>query len=145
MTEREGFVVALDGDHAVVEISAAEACGSCGKAGGCGSGDAGGRRQRIRNAVGASVGDPVVIVVPDGAVLQAALRAYILPLAFALIGVASGLTLGGDGLGALLGLVGLGVGWVLLGNVHSARGIREFEPSMRIKPAVVHLHRKQAS
>lgn len=145
MTEQEGVVVALDGDFALVDLSAAEGCGSCSRAGGCGAGDGGGRRQRIPNMAGARVGDQVVIAVPDGAVLKAALRAYILPLACALAGVASGLSFSGEVAGTILGLGGLAVGWAWLRRPGTAGAARDIAPIMRIKPSVIHLHRNHAS
>lgn len=145
MTEQEGVVAALDGDYALVDISAAEGCGSCSRAGGCGAAREGDRRQRIPNIAGARVGDRVVIAVPDGAVLKAALRAYIFPLLCALAGVASGLSFGGDRVGALLGLAGLAAGWAWLRRPGAASAARDIAPVMRIKPGVVELHRNHAS
>lgn len=143
MTECEGRVVGLDGDHAIVDIPAAEGCGSCSRAGGCTTGAGSGRRQRIRNTVGARVGDAVIIVVPDGAVLKAALRAYISPLLLALAGVALGLAIGDEAAGALLGLAGLGAGWLMLRRSASLRGSEELAPLMRLKTSFIDFHRER--
>jgi sigma-E factor negative regulatory protein RseC len=147
MTESEAVVVSVEAEHAWLDITAGAGCGSCEKAAGCSSGDgAGRRRQRIRNTVGARVGDTVIVGVPDGAVLKATLWAYMIPLALALIGVASGLTLGGEALGALGALGGLAIGWFALrGTERRYSGSREPLLTMRVKPAVVQLHRKQPS
>jgi sigma-E factor negative regulatory protein RseC len=142
MIESEAVVIGVEGNYALLEITGAAGCGSCEKAAGCGLGDGSSRRrQRVRNAVGVRVGDTVILGAPEGAVLKAALRAYILPLGLALIGVASGLTLAGDRVAVLGGLAGLAAGWFAL------RGAGSGEPlvNMRIKPAVIQLHRKQPS
>lgn len=145
MTETEALVVGVEGDHALLEVTGAAGCGSCEKAAGCGLGDKRApRRQRVRNDAGARVGDTVVLGVPEGAVLKAALRAYIFPLALSLVGVSSGLTLGGDALAAVGGLAGLGAGWLVMRKTgRAASG----EPllTMRVKHAVVQLHRNQPS
>lgn len=147
MTESEAIVVSIEGEHAWLDIAAGGGCGSCEKVAGCGSGDgAGRRRQRVLNTVGARVGDTVILGVPDGAVLKATLWAYMIPLTLALIGVASGLTLGGEALGALGAVGGLAIGWFALrGTERRYSGSREPLLTMHVKPAVVQLHRKQPS
>lgn len=145
MTESEAVVVGIDGDHAVLELTGPGSCGGCEKVAGCGLGDGRmQRRQRVRNDVGARIGDTVILRVPDGAVLKAALRAYIWPLLLILIGVASGLTFGGDPFAAVGGLAGLVAGWIVL-RTASHSGAREPLLTMRVKHAVVQLHRTQMS
>lgn len=136
MTESEAVVVRLDGDDVWLEIR--DACSSCGGSAGCGLGDGKGRRaQRFRNTVGARVGDTVILAVPDGAVLRAVFFCYLLPLVIALAGAASGMTLGGEP-GAMLGAIGgLAGGWLVMRRANG----REPAPAMRLKPAVIHLHR----
>lgn len=149
MTESEGIVARVDGEHVWLDVSGATGCGGCEKGGGCGlGGDSRGRRlRRVRNTAGARIGDTVVLSVPDGAVLKAALWSYLAPLALAITGAASGLTFfGGDGAavaGAVAGLAAGGLVLKLAGN-RLARG-REPLLAMRVKPAVVQLHRKPAS
>jgi sigma-E factor negative regulatory protein RseC len=136
MTESEAVVVRLDGDDVWLEIR--DACSSCGGSAGCGLGDGKGRRpQRLRNTIGARVGDTVVLAVPEGAVLRAVFYCYLLPLLVALAGAASGMIFGGEP-GAMLGaVVGLAGGWLVMRRA----GRREPAPAMRLKAAVVHLHR----
>lgn len=137
MTESEAVVTRLDGDHAWVDLQAA-GCSSCGESGGCGLGGGKGKSlQRLYNGVGARVGDRVVLSVPNGAVLRAAFYCYLLPLALVL-GLAAGGTAVADETGAFWGtLGGLALGWFVM----RVAGRREPVPSMRLKHAVVHLHR----
>lgn len=136
MTESEALVTRLDGDYIWVDIGVD--CSSCSGSGGCGLGDGKGKRpQRIRNAVGARVGDKVVLAVPSGAVFRAAVYCYLLPLALALFLAAAGMVLGGE-LGSIIGaIVGLMVGWFGLHRL----GQREPAPEIRLKRAVVNIHR----
>lgn len=135
MTESDAVVVRIEGDYAWVDIRSN--CSSCSSAG-CGLGSS--RRmasQRVRNDIGARVGDPVTLAVPEGAVLRAALFCYLLPVALALAGGASGMAMAGEAgsvVGALLGLAG---GWSAL-RVFDRR---EPELRMTIKNAVVQLQR----
>ncbi len=140
MTECEGRVVGIDGEYAVVDLPAGEGCGSCSRAGGCTTGAGPGRRQRIRNTVGARVGDAVIIVVPDGAVLKAALRAYIWPLLLALAGVALGLAAGDEAVGVVLGLAGLGAGWLMLRRQAAVRANDDLAPILRLKTSFIDFH-----
>ena len=86
MIEETGVVLAAHGDLAEVECRRQSACGACGLSGGCGTSLLEryfGRRPRIltaHNAVGAHPGDPVVVGLPEGALLTAALAAYLVPL-----------------------------------------------------------------
>jgi sigma-E factor negative regulatory protein RseC len=136
MTDSEAIVVRLDGDHAWVDVDSG--CSNCGKTSSCGLGDGHGKRlQRVRNTVGARIGDRVVLSVPDGTVLAAAFRAYLLPIALALIGAAVGTTVGDERAAAAGAMVGLAAGWLLL------RQASQSESALRIqlKDAVVYLHR----
>ncbi|MBK9956921.1 MAG: SoxR reducing system RseC family protein [Rhodocyclaceae bacterium] len=140
MTEHEAVVMRLDGDHAWLDVAVASGCSSCTQ-GGC-AGRAKRRPQRVRNTVGARVGQRVIVSVPEGAVLRATLWSYGLPLMLMLLGAASGLTLAGDA-GAVAGTVaGLLLSLVALRFVDRSAGqAREPLVSMRIKDVVVQLHR----
>jgi sigma-E factor negative regulatory protein RseC len=137
VTESEAIVTRLEGDYAWVDV--AGACDSCGASGGCGLSDGRGKpQQRLRNDIGAQVGEQVVLSVPDGAVLRAALYCYLLPLVMVFGLAASGMAIANEP-GAVLGtLLGLALGWLVMRSA----GNREPLPSMRLKHAVVHLHRK---
>jgi sigma-E factor negative regulatory protein RseC len=136
VTESEAIVTRLDGEYAWVNLQSG--CTTCEQTGGCGLSDGKGKPpQRLLNGIGARVGDQVVLTVPDGAVLRAALYCYLLPLAMMLALAAGGMAIA-DETGAVLGaLGGLGLGWTAM----RMAGQREPVPSMRLKHAVVQLQR----
>jgi sigma-E factor negative regulatory protein RseC len=136
VTQSDAVVTRLEGDYAWVDLQSG--CATCGAAGGCGLSDGKGKpQQRLRNEVGAQVGDPVVVSVPDGAVLRAALYCYLLPLV-TVFALAMGGTAVANETGAIFGaLAGLVLGWLVV----RMAGRREPLPSMKLKHAVVHLHR----
>lgn len=140
MTESEAIVTGLDGDYVWLELRSN--CSSCESSRGCGIGDGQGRgRQRVRNTVGARVGDTVVVSAPDGTVMIAVLYSYLLPVALALAGAAGGTAVSGDP-GAVAGaFLGLAAGWSWL----KAAGRREPMLTLRLKHAVVQLHRESLS
>lgn len=114
--ESEALVRSVAGEFAVVEVEALpSACGKCGEKGGCGKSQAAPRRYAVRNTVGARVGDRVILSVPEGAVLKAALLSYLMPLVF-VIGCAAAATAWlGDGLPAVAGAAaGLVAGLAIL-------------------------------
>jgi sigma-E factor negative regulatory protein RseC len=115
------IVTHIEGDLALVEAaSMGTACGRCNEAGGCASGLLGQtlrpkRMYRLPNHIGAAVGDRVVVCVAEGAVLRAALLAYLLPLSLLLAGAAIGTVLTHDDVVALAGAgIGLAAGLALL-------------------------------
>lgn len=111
-------VVRLDGERAWLEPEQTNSCGHCASAGACGAKGMGTlasrleqRRFPVDNVTALHVGERVVVVVDDRALLKGALTAYGLPLASALLtgGLAQWL-FGGD-LPAMAGMVaGLGAG-----------------------------------
>jgi sigma-E factor negative regulatory protein RseC len=144
MTESEAIVTRVDGDHVWLDVNVGSACSGCQQSAGCGLGDGKGKPpQRLRNTMGARVGDAVIIGIPEGAVLKAAFLSYLIPLALTICGAATGMFVGGDGpavLGAALGLI---VGWFGLRRANQRfASVREPLVTMRIKGGVVHhLHR----
>ncbi|HEX8963388.1 MAG TPA: SoxR reducing system RseC family protein [Rhodocyclaceae bacterium] len=106
----------MAGEYAIVEVEGLpSACGKCGDKGGCGKPQAGPRRYAVRNTVGARVGDRVVLSVPEGAVLKAALLSYLMPLGFVIGGAAAAMARFGDGLPAIAGAAfGLAIGLMIL-------------------------------
>lgn len=130
--ENRGIVTRIEGVCAMVEVvPVSSGCGRCHEAGGCG-GDLLAQSlrppklnvYRVPNRVGAKVGDCVVVSVPEGAVLRAALLAYLIPALFLIVGAALGtafaeddrLALIGAGLGLMLGLLVLRLAqWRLMG------------------------------
>lgn len=112
MTEISAQVVRIEGDSAWVQVVAPASCGACAGRG-CGSSvyarvwHQTPPSYRVRNEIAAQVGDAVVLGLPAGALWQATLWAYALPLLLALLG--AGLLMRWGDLaalgGALLGLV----------------------------------------
>ncbi len=86
MIEETVRVVGARGERITIAAGRKSACGSCSQKQGCGvsaiSGLFSGKsiELELHNALGASVGDTVVVGVEDGAFLRMAVRAYLLPL-----------------------------------------------------------------
>ena len=88
MIEEQGRVVALEDDRLWVETLRRSACDSCSANKGCGHAvmdrNQAGARARIKviahHAVQASVGDQVVVGIPEGALLRGAMMVYLVPL-----------------------------------------------------------------
>lgn len=117
--EREAVVTRVEGSQAYVEFLGETAgCGRCHETGGCQSGMLGQlfcskpRLFRLDNPIDAAPGERVVVRVEEGAALRAALQAYVLPLAFLLLGALAGASMGEAGgedaataMGALAGII----------------------------------------
>ncbi len=131
--ESEALVTRIVGDFIEVEVAALpSACGKCDDKGGCGKPQAGPRRYAMRNTVGARVGDHVLLSVPGGAVLKAALLSYLMPLVFVIGGAAAATAWLGDGLPAVAGAVlGLAAGLVFLRISHTQLATSR-EPWLRL-------------
>jgi sigma-E factor negative regulatory protein RseC len=99
-------VRSLEADMVEVEIE--QGCGRCHEEGGCGGQNltqmfaAGPRHYRLRNTVGAGIGDRVAIAIAPGSVRRSANFAYGVPLAALFVGALAGGQLAGDN-GAMLG------------------------------------------
>lgn len=118
MSQCDAVVVEVVGDEAWVELPArAPSCGNCKNTDACSgglTGDAGVRRYRLANAIGARVGDRVQLDIADGTLWRASLASYVWPLLLALAGAALGQSAGGDAWAAAGTLLGLGGGLLLL-------------------------------
>lgn len=120
MSTIEAVVSGLENGMAVVDVARTSGCGRCHEEGGCG-GVMGGtsacatRQYRVPNTIQARVGDVVMLCVPEGVVLKAALTSYgvcaLLTIGGAALATASG---GGDGLAVVGALAGLSLGLLLL-------------------------------
>ncbi|MBL8481617.1 MAG: SoxR reducing system RseC family protein [Rhodocyclaceae bacterium] len=82
MMEQLGIVRGISGTDMLIECRRERGCGHCAEAGGCGGSSACARPLllRVPNRCGASVGDRLVVSVPEGTTLAAACICYLLPL-----------------------------------------------------------------
>lgn len=121
--ESRAIVTRIEGAYAMVEVAPVPSgCGHCQEAGGCGGGLLAQSLRpqklnvyRVPNRVGAKVGDCVLVSVPEGAVLRAAILAYLLPALFLIVGAALGTAFAEDDRLALFGAgVGLALGLLVL-------------------------------
>ena len=109
-----GIVRALDGAIALVEVEQG-GCGRCHEEGGCGGQQltqmfcSGPKTYQADNAIGAGVGDRVVVATSPGSVRRTANLAYGVPLLCTIGGAMVGMQFAGDAggvIGALSGLAG---------------------------------------
>jgi sigma-E factor negative regulatory protein RseC len=114
MIETPARITRLEGGSAWVTSAAPSSCGACGGKG-CGSSlfarvlHPDEPEYRVDNPIGAQVGDDVVVGLPDGALLNAAIAGYLVPLLLLLVGAVVGQQFFGE-LGAVGGgLCGLGL------------------------------------
>lgn len=127
MMQARARVLRVEKDRAWLELSdAAGGCGRCDEPGGC-------RSVQVSHLFGGAdkvfalpmsfpvrVGDKVVISIPDGAPLSAALVAYGLATLLLLAGAAVGSFVGGEGRADLFGLVGGVAGLALAWSINKA-------------------------
>jgi len=81
--EQQVTVISIEGKDAIVSGRRASACGSCAGKTSCATMGSWVERVielRVRNNIGAKVGDLVLLEVPDSAVLRIAFRLYALPM-----------------------------------------------------------------
>ena len=101
MIEETGRVVSIRGEMAEVETQRRSVCGHCSADGACGTSQiaryVGNRRLLVQtyNPIGAKPGDQVIIGVPDGALLEAAFFAYLIPLVVMIGGAMAGAGIAG--------------------------------------------------
>lgn len=121
MMEAQAKVASLDGDYALLEVTASGGCGRCEEPGGCRTGvlnqlfSTRPRHYRLPNSLNLLPGQYVRVRIPDGSVLQASLLVYLLPLICVLVGAFVGQFFATDptqtDLAALIGAVlGLAAG-----------------------------------
>lgn len=118
MSQCDAVVVDVSGNDVWVELPArAASCGNCKSTDACSEsliGNAGVRRYRLANRIGARIGDKVQLNIAEGMLWQASLASYLLPLMFAIGGAILGQAAGSDGRAAVGTLLGLGIGLLLL-------------------------------
>lgn len=129
MIESRAVVTEVQGEYAWVDAERALGCGRC-RGQGCASGAltrlfcGKPRRFRVRNPVGARVGEAVIVGIDDGAILQSSLAAYIVPLLLLISGAVLGAAAGGEPgsiAGAAVGLCAGLAGARLYGRFSAAR------------------------
>lgn len=115
-SEQTGRVVALEGEHALIEVVGG-GCGRCHETGGCGGQQltqmfcSTPRQYRVRNLPGAEVGDLVSVAVPAGVISHHASLAYGLPLLGLILGAMLGNFLGGEATALAGGALGMALAW----------------------------------
>ena len=91
MIEEQAQVVQRDGDYVWVETQKQSTCGTCSLNKGCGTGiiatyfNNKTARIKIENAIGANIGDRVLIGLNESALMLGSFLVYLLPLLFVLI------------------------------------------------------------
>ncbi|MCG6939779.1 MAG: SoxR reducing system RseC family protein [Thiohalocapsa sp.] len=96
MIEEQAIVLRADAEVAYVEAIRRSACGSCHAASGCGTSlleryfGRRSLRMELDNPLGVAAGETVVIGVPEGSMLRAAVAAYLGPLAGLILGAIAG-------------------------------------------------------
>lgn len=135
MLEQIATVVETRGDQLWVETESRSSCSHCSSASCTTSVVAklfGIKRNRLQleNTLGATIGQQIVIGIPDDLLIRASLWAYLLPiLMMILFTLAGNLTGASDGLQSLMALMGLAIGFVLLHRVtRSASSEQRFKP-----------------
>lgn len=149
MIEESAHVVESDDDYAWVETERRSSCGSC-SAKGCGTGALSkilGRktqRMKVLNPIGAKSGDEVTLGIEEQALIKGSLAVYIVPLVAMLGGGLLGKALApqwgtdADGLSAMLGILGLVIGflWLRFYNRSIAQDKRYMATILRVNPVV---------
>ncbi|MBK1644017.1 Fis family transcriptional regulator [Thiocapsa imhoffii] len=133
MIEATATVVESGARGVWVESERQTACGQCASAGACGTAVLGqlfGRqRERFRITGGSelTVGERIIIGIPDRVLVMASTVAYLLPLLMLIGGAALATVLGaGEGGTAGAGLVGLGLGIGFAAWITGGRLAREY-------------------
>lgn len=125
MIEESGTVVAIAGQDVWVQTIRQSTCGACSARKGCGQGalssltDGRANQVRVRNGIGADVGDRVTLGIDESQLLRASLLVYALPLLLLLGGalLAGGIWPDQDGPAIAGGVLGLALGFMLLKTV----------------------------
>ena len=121
MIETPARITRVEGDSAWVVSAAPASCGACAGRG-CGSSvfarvlHPDEPEYRVDNPIGAQAGEAVVVGLPDGALLGAAVSGYLVPLLVLLAGAALGQQFAGE-----LGAVGGGLVGLLLAAIRLRR------------------------
>ena len=120
MIEELGKVVATQGPMAWIETQRSSACDACSAKSGCGHSalaklGAKSVHMEARCDIEVSVGDQVVVGVPESVMVKSSLLAYLMPLVMMLVGALIADSMGAsDDATALAAVLGLAFGFVVL-------------------------------
>ena len=138
MIEEQARVMAVRGGHAWVETGRRSACGSCSASSGCEASlvarlfGKGTNRLQVADTLGLTVGDRVVIGISEGTLTRASLLAYLVPLVILVAAAVTARSSGaGEGVQALCGILGLGLGiWTAGRLTRGPAGRERFHPAL---------------
>lgn len=122
-----GVVTAVENGVAVVRFQRSEMCSHCGACLAIGEREL---ETRVQNALCAKVGDVVEVSMTGRRVMEASALAYVVPLAFLLLGVWLGSRIS-DLFALLFGVAGCGAAFLVLRFLERKRNLRaRFAPRM---------------
>lgn len=148
MLEENGIVISVSKGMAEVSVTPQSACGSCGASNGCGTSliasllPERSSRFRVKNPLGAQIGEQVVIGLHESTLQTASLILYLIPLAGLIFGAMGGIYLSEDVFrnpselpSIIFGFTGMGAGFILVKYlVHFAGGAGNYQAEIiRIK------------
>ncbi len=91
MATEQGLVIDTNADTATVKTVRSESCESCAQKESCNTG--GGKNEmqvKVKNGLGARIGDTVIISIKTTSLLKAAFLLYIFPILFMILGAVIG-------------------------------------------------------
>lgn len=122
-----GVVTALEDGVAVVRFQRSAMCSHCG---GCLAIGEKELETRVPNTLAAKIGDRVEVSMAGRRVLEASVLAYVVPLAFLLLGIWLGSYLS-DVFALLFGVAGCGIAFFVLRRLEKRKGFtKKFKPRM---------------
>jgi len=134
MVESRAEVIGHDSSWAYLQAERKSTCSSCSVSSGCGTASLAslfsdkGVELRIENDFDAKTGERIVIGLGDNALLLASVLAYMVPLAGLILGAVAASGLGyGEGISAIAGISGLGIGFLVAQRLRGPRQNR-FKP-----------------
>lgn len=120
MLEETGRVIRIEGQQAIVAMNRHSACAHCGI---CTAGSQDKMEITADNTLGSQVNDLVKVAVSGAVILKSAFIVYIIPLFGLVLGYFVGRRVGGEKLGVVMGVSGVGL--VLYGLHYYDRKIKK--------------------
>ena len=128
MINEYAYVVEVNGADAVVKAERKSSCEACSINKGCGTSVLAsvlGKRSlelSVRNDIGASVGDNVIVGIPDSVILRGSILIYLVPVLTLLLGAIFGTIVSpqlnlADGFVAISGILGLLLGFLFARSI----------------------------